>query len=165
MTENSNVLEYRGYFTAIKFSAEDRLLYGKIEGIEDLMAFEAESADEIEKAFHEAVDYYLELCDRVGKEPNKAFSGRFNLRLDPELHRAAHIQASLSNMSLNSFIVKAVENIIEHNGDTHNHNTQVIVYSQAPISSQDSFFTQGSNVPMFSIEGGFSNDPFIFSRN
>ena len=66
-----NRLEYKGYFTVIHFSAPDKVLYGKIEGISDLVTFESESALEIEKEFHEAVDDYLDSCKRIGKEPNR----------------------------------------------------------------------------------------------
>ena len=44
-----NILQYKGYFTKIEYSVEDRLLYGKIEGIKDLVNFESESVEEIEQ--------------------------------------------------------------------------------------------------------------------
>ena len=47
-----NVLEYKGYYTKINFSVEDKVLFGKIEGINDLVNFESESIDEIENEFH-----------------------------------------------------------------------------------------------------------------
>lgn len=65
----SSVLEYRGYQSKIKVSKEDKILYGKIEGIDDHILFEGDTVNEIEKAFHEAVDDYLALCADVGKEP------------------------------------------------------------------------------------------------
>ena len=54
-----NVLEYKGYYTKINFSVEDKVLFGKIEGINDLVNFESESIDEIENEFHVAVDDYF----------------------------------------------------------------------------------------------------------
>ena len=64
-----NKLTYKGYFTLIHFSAQDRVLYGKIEGIADLIAFESDSAVQIEQEFRAAVDDYIESCKRNGKEP------------------------------------------------------------------------------------------------
>ena len=55
----TNELEYRGYSTKIYFSAEDKVLYGKIESIQDLVSFESESAKDIEKEFHNAVSDYI----------------------------------------------------------------------------------------------------------
>lgn len=61
------VLEYKGYHTYIHYSAVDKVLYGKIEGIKDLVDFESESAVEIENEFHKAVDDYIAFCKEVGK--------------------------------------------------------------------------------------------------
>ena len=52
----TNVFEYKGYCTRIHYSAEDNVLYGKIEGIVDLVDFESSSVEEIETDFHKAVD-------------------------------------------------------------------------------------------------------------
>lgn len=54
-----NTLRYKGYFTNIQYSSEDRVFHGKIEGIDDLVTFESESAADIESEFHAAVDDYL----------------------------------------------------------------------------------------------------------
>ena len=55
-----NRFDYKGYYTLIHFDSEDKVLYGKIEGIDDLVTFESDSAKEIEKEFHYAVDDWLE---------------------------------------------------------------------------------------------------------
>ena len=54
-----SVLTYKGYSTVIEFDSESKVLYGKIEGINDLVTFESNSAKEIEKEFHDAVDDWL----------------------------------------------------------------------------------------------------------
>ena len=69
----SNVLEYKGYQASIEFSAEDRVLFGKILHIPSLVLFEAEHPGEIEAAFHRAVDDYLEYCHQAGVEPDKTY--------------------------------------------------------------------------------------------
>ena len=65
----NNVLEYKGYYTVIKIDFERHQLYGKIEGISDLVNFMSDTLSGIENEFHSAVDDYLEFCDEVGKEP------------------------------------------------------------------------------------------------
>ena len=57
-----NILKYKNYFTKIEYSAEDQVLYGKIEGIKDLVNFESEDLNRIEQAFHDAVDDYVLFC-------------------------------------------------------------------------------------------------------
>lgn len=63
-----SILTYKGYFTVITFEAEDKVLYGKIEGIDDLVTFESDSAKEIEKEFHDAVDDWLEFRKEIDNE-------------------------------------------------------------------------------------------------
>ena len=104
-----NILQYKGYFTKIEYSVEDRLLYGKIEGIKDLVNFESENVEEIEQEFKNAVDYYLELCQELGQEPDKTYSGTFNVRISPALHRAVVLQAIKKGDSLNNTVEKAID--------------------------------------------------------
>lgn len=66
-----NLLEYKGYYGKVEYSVEEQILFGKIEGIVDLVTFESKNADEIEKEFRDAVDDYLDFCHQVGKEPEK----------------------------------------------------------------------------------------------
>ncbi len=60
-----NILEYKGYFTKIHYSAEDKVLYGKIEGIPALVNFESASAKDIVQEFHNAVDDYILAMEEV----------------------------------------------------------------------------------------------------
>lgn len=104
----SNVLKYNNYIAKVEFSAEDGLLYGKVEGISDLVSFESESAANIEQAFHEAVDDYIQFCKEVGKSPNKSYSGTFNVRVSSDIHRKASYLAMEMNISLNQLVEKAL---------------------------------------------------------
>ena len=56
-----------------------------------------------------SVDDYLDWCKERNKEPEKSFSGKFVLRLSPDLHRKLNLKARMSNTSLNSFIVQTLE--------------------------------------------------------
>ena len=105
---NSNILEYKGYYTKIEYSAEDKVLYGKIEGIKDLVNFESESPERVEEEFHLAVDDYLAFCKDLGKAPEKPYKGMFNVRISPELHRRAAIAADQRGESLNAFVAQAI---------------------------------------------------------
>lgn len=108
MMNDMNIIEYKGYHTRVECSLEDGVLFGRIEGIRDLVTFECESITEAELEFHKAVDDYLEFCTEVGKEPEKEYKGQFNIRIDPELHRAAAVAAFKEGVSLNSFVAQAI---------------------------------------------------------
>ena len=109
----NNLLEYKGYYGRTGYSAEDRCFYGKIEFISDLITFEAATANELEREFRAATDDYLETCREVGKEPQKAFKGLFNVRISPELHRKAALTALKKEVSLDKFVEIAIGHEIE----------------------------------------------------
>lgn len=109
-----DTLTYKGFIGSVHFSDEDAVFYGKIEGINDLITFEGQSVKELVKAFHDAVDDYLNLCKEAGKEPLKSCKGSFNVRVPSELHIIAMQQAAKSGISLNQFVQKALENAVIH---------------------------------------------------
>lgn len=67
----SNILNYKGYHARVEFDVTNKVLYGKIEGIRDLINFESDSLQSVENQFHSAVDGYLKFCSEVGKAPDK----------------------------------------------------------------------------------------------
>ena len=110
---NNNILTYKGYITKIEYSAEDRVLHGKVEGINDLVTFESPSVAKIEKEFHSAVDDYLAFCKEVGKSPDKTYSGSFNVRISQDLHRLLALKAYQEGCTLNKAVEHAIENYVQ----------------------------------------------------
>lgn len=113
-----NILEYKGYHAKVEIDLEDNVLYGKIEGIKDLVNFESESIENLESEFHSAVDDYLEFCKEVGKNPEKEYSGTFNVRIDPELHKQLSVMALKNNESLNQIVEKALKAYVDDTSRT-----------------------------------------------
>lgn len=106
-------MTYRGYAARIEYSDEDGCLIGHIAGITDIVGFHGDSVAEIRQAFHESVDDYLDLCERIGKPPQKSYSGKILLRLAPELHARAAMQAEATGKSLNQWASDALERALE----------------------------------------------------
>lgn len=108
-----NSLQYKGYAARIEFDAEDEIFVGHIAGIADIIGFHADTVIDLKAAFHEAVDDYLETCIRLGRPPNKPYSGKVMFRIDPEVHARAARAAELSGKSLNEWagevLAKAAE--------------------------------------------------------
>lgn len=96
-----DTLTYKDLIDSVHFDGEDKVFYGRVEGINDLVIFEGRSVDELIGAFYEAVDDYIELCREAGKEPLKSCRGSFNVRLDPEIHRKVLQKALSQGISLN----------------------------------------------------------------
>ena len=104
----NNILTYKNYRAVINYSAEDNVLYGKIEGINALVTFEAENVSELKEAFAEAVEDYLDYCKDHGISPEKEYKGSFNIRISPELHKRISEEAESEHISLNKFIENAL---------------------------------------------------------
>jgi predicted HicB family RNase H-like nuclease len=100
----SSTLEFKGYIGSVEYSSEDKCLFGKIEMIEDLVTFEASTVQELETNFQNAVNDYIETCKLLGREPQKAFKGVFNVRVNPEIHRKLYEEALRAGTSLNTFV-------------------------------------------------------------
>jgi len=96
-------LTHRGYQAAVAFEADSDVFVGRIAGISDIITFEADSVEELKTAFIDAVDDYLAHCEKIGKRPQKSYSGKFIVRLPPELHAKIANAAELNHMSLNDF--------------------------------------------------------------
>lgn len=104
-----NMMTCKGYSARIDYDDEDGILVGRIAGIRDGVGFHAENIEDLKVAFEEAVDDYLETCARVGKEPQKAYSGKMMFRVAPETHRKAALAAELSGKSLNQWAEEVID--------------------------------------------------------
>lgn len=99
----TNRMTHKGYAARIEYDDEDRLFTGRIAGISDGVGFHADTVADLRAAFHEAVEDYVETCARIGKDPQRPYSGRMMFRVDPEIHRRAARAAELSGKSLNQW--------------------------------------------------------------
>lgn len=105
----NDILQYKGYYATVQFSAEDEVFFGKLLGINDVVNFEGTTVKELKSAFKDAVDDYLETCKELNKEPEKMYKGSFNIRIPSELHRQAAIVSAGKNMTLNDFVRYAID--------------------------------------------------------
>ena len=103
------LMEYKGFYGSVEASVEDGCLFGKLEFIDPLVNYEGDTVQEIEAAFHEAVDDYLKACDELNAEPQKPYRGTFNVRIGTDLHRAATIAAKQKDINLNELVKQAIE--------------------------------------------------------
>ncbi|WP_076569849.1 type II toxin-antitoxin system HicB family antitoxin [Janthinobacterium sp. TND4EL3] len=105
---SDKALSYNGYCGSIEVSIEDNCLHGKVMFINDLITYEASNPSELEAEFRKAIDYYLEKCASENVIPDKQFSGSFNVRISPDLHKAASIKAIAKGTSLNDLMRECI---------------------------------------------------------
>jgi predicted HicB family RNase H-like nuclease len=107
------MMEYKGYVARAEFDDENDTLYGEIVGTQDVITFEAASVGDLRREFKKSVDEYLKFCEEQGKEPDKSFPGQFLTRADSDLHRKVSILASLSGLSLNTWVVENLRRVVD----------------------------------------------------
>ena len=63
-----NTMMHKGYAARVQYSEEDQCFVGHVAGIHDVIGFHGESVSELRAAFEEAVDDYLETCEKLGRQ-------------------------------------------------------------------------------------------------
>ncbi len=122
-----DILEYKNYEGTAELDMNRNICRGKILFINDLVTYEASSPEKLQGEFEAAVDDYIETCKMVGKEPQKPLKGQFNVRISPELHRAAALLATAAEGSLNDVVVQALTAFLKSTAVTFTTNFDKIV--------------------------------------
>lgn len=99
----NNTLNYKGFTAKVEFSADDNVFFGRLLGIDAIVTFHAETVEELKSSMKESVDFYLEVCEKKGKEPKKSYSGKLMFRLPSELHARIAETAAKRGKSINEF--------------------------------------------------------------
>jgi predicted HicB family RNase H-like nuclease len=105
-------MEYKGYFAKVEFDEEANIFHGEVINLRDVITFEGETVDDLRQAFHDSVDDYLEFCAERGEDPEKPYSGKFVVRVEPELHKRIAIEARKRGVSINSLVGEALSKTI-----------------------------------------------------
>jgi predicted HicB family RNase H-like nuclease len=111
------MMEYKGYTGQITAVDEKQgLIHGRVAGLIDVVTFEGATFEELIQAFHDSVEDYLDFCEERKKAPEKPFSGKFLVRLAPELHRQAALAARRAGESLNAWVAAAIKAQLDRGG-------------------------------------------------
>jgi predicted HicB family RNase H-like nuclease len=113
------MLSYKGYIGEAVYDDEIGMFSGKIINAKAIGTFYGKTVNEIEMEFRKTIDYYLDLCSRKNVEPEKPFSGKFNLRVTPELHRQIYLASSEEGKSINSWIQEKLQSVLSQSITTH----------------------------------------------
>ena len=102
-------MKYKGFLGHVEYDDDAKIFHGEIVGLKDVITFQGKTVDELEKAFRDSVEDYLAWCSERGEQPEKTFSGTFNLRIPPELHAKLSVQAKALGLSLNSYVTEKLK--------------------------------------------------------
>ncbi|MCD9024284.1 type II toxin-antitoxin system HicB family antitoxin [Cohnella silvisoli] len=120
------MMEYKGYIGRVEYDDEAKILHGEVINIRDVITFQATNVDDIESAFRDSVNDYIDFCAEEGEEPEKPFSGKFVVRLTPEQHRLISLAAKVSDKSLNSWVTEHLYRDAEKELEDHGLKTSFI---------------------------------------
>lgn len=105
------MMKYKGYLGHVQYDDDAKIFHGEVVGLNDIITFQGKSVDELEQAFKDSVDDYLNWCKKRGEKPEKAFSGTFNLRISPELHAKLAFHAKAEGISLNAYVAEQLKRV------------------------------------------------------
>jgi predicted HicB family RNase H-like nuclease len=105
------MMTYKGYTCAVQFDDEAEIFHGEVSGLRDVVTFQGKTVDELKSSFQESIDDYLEFCESRNEDPDKPFSGKFLLRIDPLLHRKLAELSHKRGQSLNNYITEQLKQI------------------------------------------------------
>lgn len=103
-----NTMTIDGYQAVISFDADMQMFRGEFVGLNGGADFYAKDVDGLRHEGEISLRVFLEACAEDGVDPRKHFSGKFSLRVDPELHEAASIAAAARGQSLNQWATEAI---------------------------------------------------------
>ena len=142
-------MEYKGYHAKFSYDNEDRFFVGKVFGINDSINFHGSSVEELERMFHQSIDNYLEMCKHFNKVPDKEYTGTFNVRISPGLHKDAAMMAMKQNITLNQLVNTAIEKHVHQ----ENVSKAVLVVKAKDLSPNEKLFHTFNNAGTFRVKG------------
>jgi predicted HicB family RNase H-like nuclease len=107
-------LQYKGYVGPVLYSAEDKMLHGRVLGVRDMISYGGTDVRSLEKNFKAAVDEYLAFCEAEGNTPDMPFKGSFNVRIPQDLHQRAALYAEEHDLKLNAVVQLALKEYLTH---------------------------------------------------
>jgi predicted HicB family RNase H-like nuclease len=99
------VKTYQGFIADFHVDFEEGIIRGRVINTRDMITFYGKTAEEASDEFKKSVDEYLAFCQEIGVEPEKPFSGRILVRVNPSMHRQLSLRAQRAGQSINKLIV------------------------------------------------------------
>ena len=107
-----NTMTLEGYQAKIEYDSELDLFRGEILGLAGGADFYGRNPKELRTEFKKSLHVFLEVCREKGIEPRRHYSGKFTLRIPPELHEQLAIVAQAEGKSINTLAQEAIQRIV-----------------------------------------------------
>jgi predicted HicB family RNase H-like nuclease len=103
-----NVMTVDGYNARIEYDSEIDMFRGEILGLTGGADFYGKTPKELRAEFKKSLTVFLAVCNEKGIDPRRSYSGKFNLRIPPELHERLAIAAQAEGKSINTLAQEAL---------------------------------------------------------
>ena len=103
-----NLMNVDGYNARIEYDPDTDMFRGEILGLNGGADFYGKNPKELRQEFKKSLAVFLEVCAEKGIEPRRNYSGKFNLRIPPELHERLAIAAQAEGKSINTLAAEAL---------------------------------------------------------
>ena len=100
---------YKGYIGKVDYDEGMNLFHGEVINTRDIITFQGKSVADLKRSLKDSVEDYLGYCKERGEEPDRPFSGKFMVRVPPEVHREAFLKAKSAGKSLNAWVTEAIK--------------------------------------------------------
>ena len=104
-----NIMIVDGYQAKIEYDPDLDQFRGEILGLNGGADFYGKNPKELRSEFKKSLQTFLEVCAEKRIEPRRSYSGKFNLRIPPELHERLAIVAQAEGKSINLVAQEALQ--------------------------------------------------------
>lgn len=108
-----NTMTFDNYHAKIEYDPDLDLFRGEILGLNGGADFYGRNPKELRTEFRKSLAVFLEVCKEKDIEPRRHYSGKFNLRIPPELHEQLAIVAQAKGKSINAIAQEALQSVVE----------------------------------------------------
>lgn len=109
------LLRYGKYYGSVTYTLPEDQLAGRVHLVGPLLSYEGAELSDLRQAFHQTVDAYEQYCADKSKNPERSYSGRFNVRIGPHVHRDLVLLAAAREVTLNHLVAEALETFVVGN--------------------------------------------------
>lgn len=104
-----NVMKIGGQQAVITYDPDIEMFRGEFIGLNGGADFYACDIAGLHREGEHSLNAFMNECAKRDIEPHKHFSGRFVLRVAPEIHQAATVAAAANGESLNQWVTAVIQ--------------------------------------------------------
>jgi len=65
------MMKYKEYIGKVEYDPEAKIFHGEVIGLNDVITFQGTNPEELEKAFKDSIEDYLDWCKELNRSPKK----------------------------------------------------------------------------------------------